>query len=118
MAQEVEQEILDLDKFIPAKRIVKLAGKVIDVSKIPSEVILELAKKKTVLDSETDESFDMVFDLAVKICNACNPDDEITKKWLVGKTSIEQLLAMLEFIMKPLKDRSSKNGKNAESPSL
>ena len=118
MSQEIEQEILDLDKIIPKKRIVKLAGKKIDVSKIPSEVILEIAKKKTVLDTGTDESFDMIFDLAVKICNAGNVDKEITKEWLIGKTSIEQLMAMIEFIIKPLKERAANNGKNEESPSL
>lgn len=105
-------EILDLDKLKPAKRIVKLAGKEIDVSVIPSGVTLELIDKMDVIESESAESFELVFDLILKICNATNPDDGITKEWLVDKTDLNQLMAMLEFIMRPIRERAEANGKN------
>ncbi|MBU8733434.1 hypothetical protein KM915_25820 [Cytobacillus oceanisediminis] len=112
------QEILDLDKLIPDKRIVKLAGKEIDVSKIPSEVTIEMAAKQDEMKSGTNKSFDMVFETAIKICNASNQDEPITKEWLIKNTTLDQLLALMEFIMKPFKERAEKaQGKNAESPS-
>ena len=111
-----QPEILDLDKLIPAKRIIKLAGKEIDVSKIPSEVSLELAEKADVLKSESTESFPMIFDFVIKICNASNQDEKITKEWLVKNTSLEQLVALLEFVMKPIRERSEQNGKNKVRP--
>lgn len=110
-----QPEILDLDKLVPKKRIVKLAGKAIDVSKIPSEVTLELAENEDKLQSAG--SFEMIFDMVIKICNATNPDEDITKEWLVKNTSLEQLMALMEFIMKPLRDRAeTTTGKNKPRP--
>lgn len=108
-------EILDLDKIIPAQRIVKLSGADIDVSKIPTRIVLEIAKKKDTLDSGTDESFDILLDLVVKICKPSKPD--ITADWLTDNTTIDQLLQLIQFILKPLQDRVDKTAKNAESPS-
>lgn len=109
-------EILDLDKLVPDKRIVKLAGKEIDVSKIPSEVTLEMVEQEEKLNSGSGESFDVIFDMMVKISNATNPDDDITKDWLVKNTSMEQLLALMEFVMRPLRERAESTGKNKERP--
>lgn len=111
-----QPEILDLDKLVPKKRIVKLAGKEIDVSKIPSEVTLEIAGKRDVLNSGSNESFELVFEIIIKVCNAANPDEKVTKSWLVQNTTMDQLLALMEFIMKPLQDRADATGKNKARP--
>ena len=108
------QEILDLDKIITAERIVRLAGKEIDVSKIPSRVTLEIAKKSDILKSGSEESFPVLLELIVKICKPSQPD--ITSEWIIDHTSLDQLLALIEFILKPIKDRAEGNGKNEESP--
>jgi hypothetical protein len=109
-------EILDLDKIVPELRIVKLAGKEIDVSKIPSEVTLSIAEKTDMLKSGSSESFPVIFDMIIKICNATNPDDDITKEWLIRNTSMEQLLALMDFVMKPLRERADVNGKKTQRP--
>lgn len=109
------QEILDLDKIITAERIVRLAGKDIDVSKIPSRVTLEIAEKSDKLKTGSDESFPIMLDLVVKICKPSFP--EITKDWIIDNTDLNQLLTLIEFILKPIKDRTERNGKNTESPS-
>ena len=103
--------ILDLDKLVPEKRIVKLAGREIDVSKIPSGVTLELASKNDVLKSGSAESFPVVFDMIVKICNATNPSEPVTQDWLVENTSIDQLLVLMDFVMEPIKGKAEQ-GKN------
>ncbi|KAB2337656.1 hypothetical protein F7731_08670 [Cytobacillus depressus] len=108
------QEILDLDKLIPEQRIIRLAGKEIDVSKIPSRVTLEIAKKSDVLKSGSEESFPVLLDLVVKICKPSQPD--ITSDWIIDNTSLDQLLALVEFILKPIKDRTDGEGKNEASP--
>ncbi|CRK80304.1 hypothetical protein [Neobacillus massiliamazoniensis] len=109
------QEILDLDKLIPEQRIIRLAGKEIDVSKIPSRVTLEIAEKSDVLKSGSNESFPLLLDMIVKICKPSQPD--INSDWLIDHTSLDQLLSMIEFILKPIQDRAKGNGKNEESPS-
>lgn len=108
------QEILDLDKLIPSQRIVKLGGKTIDVSKIPSRVTLEIAQKSDVLKSGTEDSFPILLNLIVNICKPSSPD--ITTEWLIDNTSLDQLLALIEFILQPIKDRTEGKGKNEESP--
>ncbi|MFJ5625448.1 hypothetical protein ACIQD3_22725 [Peribacillus loiseleuriae] len=108
------QEILDLDKLITNERIVRLAGKNIDVSVIPSRVTLEIAKKSDKLKEGSDESFPIMLDLVVKICKPSFP--EITQDWIVDNTSLNQLLALVEFVLQPIKDRAEGTGKNEESP--
>jgi len=110
-------EILDLDKLIPDQRLIRLAGKEIDVSKVPTRVVLEIEKNKGKLQSGGDETFDMLLDLVCKICRPSFP--EITTDWLVDNTDFVQLQALLEFVMKPIREKAEKAaGKNAESPSL
>lgn len=112
-----QPEILDLDKLIPDQRIVRLAGKEINVSKIPSRVTLEIAEKSDVLQSGSNESFPLLLDMIVKICKPSQPD--ITTDWLVDNTSLDQLLALIEFVLKPIQERADKAqaGKNEASPS-
>lgn len=110
------QEILDLDKIVTDERIVRLAGKDIDVSKIPSRVTLEIASKSDKLKEGSEESFPIMLDLVVKICKPSFP--EVTKDWIIDHTDLNQLLALIEFILKPIKDRAKSNEKNVESPGL
>lgn len=111
-------EILDLDALVPERRIVKLAGKEIDVSVIPSGVILEIEKKKSKLRSGGDETFDLMLDLVCKICKPSFP--EIKPQWLIDRTDFNQLQALMEFVMAPIREKAekaaAKAGKNAESP--
>ncbi|MEK5038906.1 hypothetical protein [Sporosarcina sp. FSL K6-3457] len=102
----MDANILDLDKLVPDKRTVILAGVEIDVSKIPSRVTLEIAKKSSILTSGSDESFPIVLDLVTKICKPSKSD--ITEDWIIDNTSIDQLLALIEFVLKPMRDRAKK----------
>ena len=110
----MEGKILDLDKLVPEKRIIRLAGKEIDVSKIPSRVTLEIAQKADVLKSGSEESFPLLLELVVQICKPSQPD--INADWLVDNTSLDQLIALIEFVLEPLKERAAKNKKNEVSP--
>jgi hypothetical protein len=113
-------EILDLDALVPDTRIVKLAGKEIDVSIIPSAVVLEIEKNKTKLKSGGEETFTLVLDMVSKICKPSFP--EVTSQWLIDNTSFEQLQALLDFVMKPIREKAekaaAKAGKKEESPNL
>lgn len=107
--------ILDLDKVAGTKRIIKLSGKEIDVSKIPSRVTLEMAENADAFKSGGSETFPKLLDMIVKICKPSTPD--ITKDWLVDNTDMEQLLQLIEFILAPIQDRAASGGKgNKESP--
>jgi len=111
-------KILDLDKLIPDQRIVRLAGEDIDVSKIPSRVTMEVAEKADVLQSGSQESFPILLDMIVKICKPSKQD--ITQDWIVDNTSMDQLLALIEFVLEPLQEKASemegKQVKNVQNP--
>ena len=111
-------KILDLDKLIPEQRIIKLSGQEIDVSKIPSRVTMEVAEKADILKSGSNESFPVLLDMIVKICKPSKPD--INQDWVIDNTSIDQLLALIEFTLEPLQDKVSEieggQGKNQQNP--
>lgn len=101
-------EILDLDKLIDDKRTVKLAGKKIDVSKIPSKISLQILDKYEELSEDNPESINVVLDMIIDIINSQN-EDEITEDWLLEHTDIDQLMTLVEFIMEPINERTEKN---------
>jgi hypothetical protein len=108
--------ILDLDTLIPEKRIIKLAGKEIDVSMIPSRVMLKVIKKLDVFaemgENLSDDSFFEIADIAVDICKRSFP--EITVEWLIDNTDIIQLIELLQFIVSPLRSKIEKNLQTAQ----
>lgn len=109
------ETILDLDKIVPDKRIVKLAGKEIDVSKVPSRAVFEIEKNKKKLQSGGDETFDLLLKIA---CDICRPSfKDITPDWLIDNTDFDQLQALLEFVMQPIREKAEKTKeKNEGSP--
>lgn len=108
-------KILDLDQLVPDKKIVKLAGEEIDVSIIPTRVVLEMEKKKTLLMSGKDESFPMLLNMIVKVMRISKP--EITEDWLIDNTNMNQLIALITFIMEDLEEKANEGQpKNATAP--
>jgi len=112
-----EPKILDLDKLIPDKRVVRLAGVEIDVSKIPSRVTMELSEKAAVFKEANEESFPALLDMIVKICKPSQPD--ITQDWIIDNTSMDQLLALVEFVLEPLQEKVAESqAKNQQAPQV
>lgn len=110
-------KILDLDKLIPDKRVIVLAGEEIDVSKIPSRVTMEVAEKAEVFKEAGSESFPALLDMIVKICKPSKQD--ITQDWIVDNTSMDQLLALIEFVLEPLQDKvKEEQAKNLQAPTI
>lgn len=107
--------ILDLDKLVPEKRAIVLAGEEIDVSKIPSRVTMEVAEKADIFQEGSAESFPALLEMIVKICKPSKQD--ITTDWIVDNTSMDQLLALIEFVLEPLKDKATEDqAKNEQAP--
>lgn len=112
-----KQIILDLDQIIPEERVVILATKRIDVSRIPSRVTLDIAKNSDKLQSGNQDSFPMLLEQVANILRPSFP--EVTVDWIVDNTDLNQLLKLIEFVLEPVKDRAEgEPGKNEVSPSL
>ena len=120
-------KIHDLDVLRPEPEIVKLAGKEIDISYIPSGVALDIMSLRQELEDltntqdkvdkieeggeEAQKSFDIAADICSKITSAQH--EEMTKEWLLVNTDIIQLRALIDFVtnavFKSLGDADQKN---------
>lgn len=136
MPEDRKPEILDLDILLPPKRLIRLTERdhpqglrgllrrllrplgvqvpgrvrVIDLSAIPTgtqlqvEVFLrEIERAGRGDDAQTAE--DAMLDLLVVVCRHSCPD--IDREWLKRNTEPQQVLAMFQFIIKPLVDRAA-----------
>jgi hypothetical protein len=97
-------EFKDFDSLIPEKRVAKIAGKEIDVSKIPARIVLEQAKFRDDILSGKVKSFleqqKKTFDMVEKICKVSSPDFEVEK--IIDDITVDQLLDFIDFVIEPL----------------
>jgi len=109
---------LDVDKLLPPARTFTLAGETVDVSMLPSKLVLELARNRAKFEQEGDEAFDLILDKVEQMCKRSNP--VVTKEWLMEHSTIQQLMAVIEFVLAPLTEMvegKKEAGKQAEGSS-
>ncbi len=110
--------VLDLDAVRPEKRLVKLAGKEIDVSVIPFEVMLDIVDKLDSFEAlEKDGSdgaavkgaLEFLYKTTLRVCQIS--DKGITEDWLREHTDVVQMVQLMTFVVAPLMERigDSKN---------
>lgn len=102
---ENSPRIRDFDKVVGSERKAKIGGEVVDVTRIPSRVTLEMAKladDATKLNSE--EGFWKSVDLVSKACLPSNP--KITAEWLIDNTYFEQLMDFMDYVLEPVQKRT------------
>lgn len=115
--------ICDLDEILETPRIVKLTEKVtgktreIDVTSVPTVVILELMKRekelKAKVEAEGDDLFEWMIGMAIKICKPSFP--EITRDWIIENMSrFEQLQKFLQFTLQPINEYIDKAAESAK----
>lgn len=106
--------IHDLDILRPTAEYVKLAGKKIDISFIPSGIAIDITtlqdqmreltdtpeklKKIQAGGEETAKSFDIAAELCAKITS--NQYKEMDKEWLLKHTDVIQIKILMEHITK------------------
>lgn len=103
-------EFKDFDKVLPEKRIAKIAGKEIDVSKLPARLVLEQAKFRDDILSGKIKSFteqqNKTFETVEKVCRVSDPDFKIEEIIDDNDVTVEQLLQFIEFVLEPLNSRN------------
>ena len=97
--------IKDFDKVVKQQRIAILAGEEIDVSKIPSRVMIELINTLENIDPADPKNLMMVIGLVTNICQVSNK--KITDDFLIDNTDLDTLLEFAEFVMEPIKQRAT-----------
>jgi len=119
-------DVLDLDALRPAKRIVKLGGKEIDVSWVPVGITFELSdiinrsakldqKKLSGNDAEeTMIAYDLTLEMCVVFCSWKHP--EMDKQWFRENVDNAQLTVLADEIRKALvRSYEGVDLKNAEA---
>jgi hypothetical protein len=105
-------QVLDLDKFLPEEKILKLGGKEFNLTLIPAELTLRfydlipimerLEKDKTINNNDYDIILKLIFDI-LKLSN------EIDFDWLKKQLNIERFNRIITYIFNALFDTSKKN---------
>ena len=106
----------DFDRLIPEQRIAKLAGKEIDVTRIPSRVTLMLAEYADSVDRlSPKEQFKNALEPIVAVCKLTDP--EVTVDWLLDNTDFAQLQEFTQFVLEPIRQKTQggqESGKKQE----
>ncbi len=103
----MSDSVIDLDILRPKKQVVRLAGKLIDVSMIPCGITFDIdtiVRELMALDQEkvaqggeeTKKALDLTIRLCVTFASVDNPD--MNENWFRKKVSAEQTKRMAEAI--------------------
>jgi len=106
--------IVDFDKFETQRRIAKICGEEIDVTRIPTRSTLALAQfsdDMTAGKYSNEESFMKLVELIATIARPLCP--ELTADKLLDKTTYASLKAFLDFVVAPLTEEAEEG--NAET---
>ncbi len=119
----------DFSKRKVQERIMKIADQEIDVSRIPTRVMLKLVELKDKEDELRTGGIETFMELVEIISMACRKNKKITVDWLIDNTDIEMLMEIITFIVEPLtrlveveslkrtaKKEKKKISKNSDTP--
>lgn len=102
-APEESSNILDLDALAPEPRIIRLGGEEIDVAQIPTRPLLQIVRfydQQRAGKMSTEKSLDEILGIFGGLCEKKNP--KITKDFLLDHLPMENLMAFIDFIIKPI----------------
>lgn len=97
-------DIHEFGQILPDRRIAKVAGIDVDVTRIPAKYTIEMMKLNQSSGDDEVEKLDRMIDLIARICQEDKP--EITKELLLEKLDMLELTALTQFIMEPITARA------------
>ena len=122
--------IHDLDILRPKPEYIKLGGKEIDISFIPSGIALEIMGLRGTLENLTNtaekvaeieaggegalKSFEITAEICAKI--TATQHKEMTKEWLLKNTDVLQLKALIEYITQAMLGSLEAGGIDTKNP--
>ena len=119
----------DFSKRKVQERKMKIADQEVDVSRIPTRVMLKLIELKDKEEELITGGIETFMELVEIISMACHKNKKITVDWLIDHTDIEMLMGIIAFIVEPLtklvefeslkkpaKKEEKKISKNSEAP--
>lgn len=107
----------DFSKRKYEPRTIKIEDQEIDVSRIPTRVMLELAELKDKEDELKTGGTEVFMEIVKIISMACYKNKKITPDWLIDHTDIEMLIGILNYIIEPLTKIAEKTAKKAKKVS-
>ena len=112
-----KDKFIDLDKVDPPKRIVKIEGEKIDISKMPAIVTIKLTryqeegKKIKEEDLEASEA-DRFLELVDIIVLGCKDNPKITKDWLIENANTDKIMGLVNAVIGKRDKKGTDDSKN------
>jgi len=106
--------IVDFDKFETQRRIAKICGEEIDVTRIPTRSTLALAQFSDDMSAgkySNEESFMKLVELIAKVVHPLCP--KLTADKLLDETIYVSLKAFLDFVTEPLTQETGEGNSEA-----
>jgi len=102
----------NFDQINREKREMQVGGEIADVTRIPSRVMLELAKavESGEISDDNPASFDKALDMVAKVCTVSNP--KMDADFLLDHTDFETLIEVVEYVMQPVREKMERQQKN------
>ena len=109
-------KVLDLDKFLPEEKILKLGGREFDITTVPFIITLQVYEVIPIMTkieqaiSIPVEDYEKLLDVIFKVLQVSSPD--LDRKWLEKNINIQRFNELMPFIFTALFD----DGKKKETP--
>lgn len=100
MKANMRPMIKDFDKLIRPEKYALLGGKKIDVSSIPSRVVIMLSQfdeKRNTGEMNSNDMFYEMVEMAAKVCMVKHP--EIDADWILDNTDLTQLTEFVTYVL-------------------
>jgi len=100
----MSDKIVDLDAVKPPKKIIRLAGKEIDVSIVPFEKVLDMLDKIDVVDEKTPGYTKLILGTFSGVMKDIlkDSDEDITDDWIHKNIDSTRMLKLINEIIIPL----------------
>lgn len=101
----MSKEVLNLEAFVPAERIVKLGGREFDVSFIPASVAFKVYENMESFSRMNNqgvkmEDYRVILDILSMIFKRSHKD--ITSDWIDENVHIKDMIKLINFVMEPM----------------
>lgn len=106
----------DLDILDPEKKLVKMAGKIFDITIVPAKVTLDAMKTASALENKkitADIMFEKMIETVAKIGQKTDP--EITTEWVENNVSVDKIAEFMHVLIAPDDDEDTGKGEGESS---
>lgn len=107
MAEKSSPEIRDFDALAPKARKARIGGRVVEIGPIPARITLEMARLADEAESGggQEDQIKKIVSIVARVVQ--QTDETVTEEWLFDNTTMNGLLAFVNFVLQPAVDKAA-----------